>query len=77
MVCASLLSTVENASRVGPLYQDPAQRNWGSQLAPGTYPTLVDRSEDEICVNSHTAGPREVTAFYGTTIAIGPPAPNR
>ena len=60
------------ASPVGPLYQDPAQRNWGSQLEPGIYPTLVDQSEHELCVINQAGGLREVTAFYGTTIAIGP-----
>jgi hypothetical protein len=73
IACGAMLSTAEDTGTRGVLFQDEARRNWGAQLAPGLYPRLVEQFEDEVCVINHDGGPRELTAFYGTTTAIGPP----
>jgi hypothetical protein len=52
--------------------QDPAQNNWGSSLAPGSYPELLQTFDHEVCMIVRTHGTREVMAYYGTETDLKP-----
>jgi hypothetical protein len=69
LVCGLLWDTAtDTGASGGSLVQDPAQRNWGTTLAPGMYPALQTVSGYEVCVVDHADGTRELTAYYGAWV---------
>lgn len=59
IACQPIRETVQYTARgaAHQVYQDPAQRNWGQQLAPGYYRKVISRDVWQTCF--YIAGPSE------------------
>jgi hypothetical protein len=56
----------------GLLLQNAQRHQWGPTVAPGTYPTLLERTALQTCVISRPHRVRDLLSTYGSQVSIRP-----